>query len=73
MKSATSEAAPSALNPDRHWHAMPRASVSQHSRVLRAAGAVTGGRVGCEVRYRLADKHIGHLVLAAVAHAEDGP
>ncbi|MCB1291181.1 MAG: helix-turn-helix transcriptional regulator [Mycolicibacterium sp.] len=72
MKSATSEAELSGLNPDRQWHPVPPTSVRQHLRVLKAAGVATGNRVGCEVCYRLAENQVGDLVLAAVAHAEEG-
>lgn len=42
--------------------------VSQHLRVLRAAGVVAGERRGREVAYYLTDDHVGHLVADAVAH-----
>lgn len=45
--------------------------VSQHLRVLRAAGVVIGERHGREVRYRLADDHIAHIVADAVSHAQE--
>lgn len=46
--------------------------VSQHLRVLKSAGVVTGERTGREVRYRLVDSHLAHIVVDAVAHAEEG-
>ena len=50
-----------------------RPAVSQHLKILKAAGVVTGERSGREVLYRLADHHLAHIVLDAVAHAgEDG-
>ncbi|GAB2926287.1 metalloregulator ArsR/SmtB family transcription factor [Rhodococcus aerolatus] len=45
--------------------------VSQHLRVLKSAGVVTGERTGREVRYRLVDSHLSHIVVDAVAHAEE--
>ena len=48
--------------------------VSQHLRVLKAAGVVAGERSGREVMYRLADHHLADIVVAAVIHAaEDRP
>nr|WP_240945684.1 metalloregulator ArsR/SmtB family transcription factor [Rhodococcus sp. HNM0569] len=46
--------------------------VSQHLRVLKAAGVVHGERVGREVMYSLVDDHLAHIVVDAVAHAEEG-
>ena len=43
--------------------------ISQHLRVLKAAGVVRGDRRGREVVYRLVDDHLAHIVLDAVAHA----
>jgi DNA-binding transcriptional ArsR family regulator len=52
----------------------PQPLVSQHLKVLKAAGVVTGERSGREVLYRLADHHLAHIVIDAVAHAaEDKP
>ena len=45
--------------------------VSQHLRVLKAAGVVRGERHGREVVYRLADDHLAHIVVDAVAHADE--
>lgn len=45
--------------------------ISQHLRVLKAAGVVSGERHGREVVYRLADEHLSHIVVDAVAHAEE--
>ncbi len=54
--------------------AVPQPLVSQHLKILKAAGVVTGERSGREVRYRLADHHLAHIVVDAVAHAgEDTP
>jgi DNA-binding transcriptional ArsR family regulator len=50
---------------------LPQPLVSQHLRTLRAAGLVTGSRVGREMRYRLADEHIAHIVHDALAHAAE--
>src|SRR3954462_15892976 len=49
--------------------AVPQPLVSQHLRILKAAGVVAGERSGREVYYRLVDHHLGDIVLAAVAHA----
>jgi DNA-binding transcriptional ArsR family regulator len=46
--------------------------VSQHLRVLKSAGVVTGERTGREVRYALVDAHLAHIVVDAVAHAAEG-
>lgn len=46
--------------------------ISQHLRVLKAAGVVYGERHGREVVYRLVDEHLSHIVVDAVAHAEEG-
>ncbi|MEX2289570.1 MAG: metalloregulator ArsR/SmtB family transcription factor [Mycobacteriales bacterium] len=45
--------------------------VSQHQRVLRAAGLVTAGRRGREVEYTLADDHVVHVVLDVLRHADE--
>ena len=50
---------------------LPQPLVSQHLRVLKAAGVVSGDRAGREVRYRLVDKHVADIVLAAVTHAAE--
>jgi ArsR family transcriptional regulator, zinc-responsive transcriptional repressor len=53
--------------------AVPQPLVSQHLRILKAAGVVAGERSGREVMYRLVDHHLADIVLAAVTHAaEDG-
>lgn len=46
--------------------------ISQHLRVLKAAGVVHGDRQGREVVYSLVDDHLAHIVVDAVAHAEEG-
>ena len=46
--------------------------ISQHLRVLKSAGVVQGERNGREVLYRLVDDHLAHIVIDAVAHAEEG-
>jgi ArsR family transcriptional regulator, zinc-responsive transcriptional repressor len=48
---------------------VPQPLVSQHLKILKAAGVVTGERSGREMLYRLADHHLAHIVLDAVAHA----
>jgi DNA-binding transcriptional ArsR family regulator len=45
--------------------------VSQHLRVLRAAGVVRGERRGREIEYSLTDEHIAHIVADAVSHARE--
>ncbi len=45
--------------------------ISQHLRVLKAAGVVHGERHGREVVYRLVDAHLAHIVLDAVDHVEE--
>lgn len=47
----------------------PQPLVSQHLKILKAAGVVAGERCGREVLYRLADHHLAHIVVDAVAHA----
>lgn len=48
---------------------VPQPLVSQHLKILKAAGVVTGERAGREVMYRLPDHHLAHIVVDAVAHA----
>jgi DNA-binding transcriptional ArsR family regulator len=48
---------------------VPQPLVSQHLRILKAAGVVAGERSGREVLYRLVDHHLAHIVLDAIAHA----
>ncbi|MGY1839135.1 MULTISPECIES: ArsR/SmtB family transcription factor [unclassified Modestobacter] len=48
---------------------VPQPLVSQHLRVLRGAGLVTGVRRHREVDYRLVDGHVAHIVRDAIAHA----
>jgi len=48
---------------------VPQPLVSQHLKILKSAGVVTGERSGREVLYRLADHHLAHIVIDAVAHA----
>jgi DNA-binding transcriptional ArsR family regulator len=45
--------------------------ISQHLRVLKTAGVVHGERRGREVVYSLVDDHLAHIVLDALAHAEE--
>jgi DNA-binding transcriptional ArsR family regulator len=52
---------------------VPQPLVSQHLKVLKAAGVVTGERSGREVLYRLADHHLAHIVVDAVTHAGEEP
>ena len=48
---------------------VPQPLVSQHLKILKAAGIVASERSGREVLYRLADHHLAHIVVDAVAHA----
>lgn len=50
---------------------VPQPLVSQHLRILKAAGVVAGERSGREVMYRLVDEHLAEIVLAAVTHAAE--
>ena len=50
---------------------VPQPLVSQHLRILKAAGVVAGERTGREVLYRLVDHHLAHIVVAAVTHAAE--
>ena len=45
--------------------------VSQHLRVLRAARLVTPQRDGRQVRYRLRDEHVAHVLLDALNHTKE--
>ncbi|MCV7382595.1 ArsR/SmtB family transcription factor [Mycolicibacter longobardus] len=48
---------------------VPQPLVSQHLKILKAAGVVAGERSGREVLYRLTDHHLAHIAVDAVAHA----
>lgn len=50
---------------------VPQPLVSQHLRILKAAGVVDGARSGREVLYRLVDHHLADIVIAAVTHAAE--
>lgn len=50
---------------------VPQPLVSQHLRILKSAGVVSGTRSGREVLYRLVDHHLADIVLAAVTHAAE--
>lgn len=45
--------------------------VSQHLRVLRSAGILVGSRRGREIAYAIADEHVVHIALDAIAHAKE--
>lgn len=45
--------------------------VSQHLRVLRAAGVVRGSRRGREIAYSLVDGHIANIVADAISHSRE--
>lgn len=42
---------------------------SQHLRVLRTTGLVSGARHGKETRYTLTDEHVARIALDAVSHS----
>jgi DNA-binding transcriptional ArsR family regulator len=44
---------------------------SQHLRVLRTTGLVTGARRGKETFYSLADEHIAHIARDAMTHGSE--
>jgi ArsR family transcriptional regulator len=46
--------------------------VSQHLKVLRDAGVLTGRRRGREMAYTIADEHIVHIAIDAITHASEG-
>src|SRR6201995_5660059 len=48
---------------------VPQPLVSQHLKILKAAGVVSGERSGREELYWFAEHHLGHMVVDAVAHA----
>ena len=50
---------------------VPQPLVSQHLRILKSAGVVSGSRSGREVMYRLVDHHLADIVVAAVTHAAE--
>jgi DNA-binding transcriptional ArsR family regulator len=45
--------------------------ISQHLKILRQAGALTGRRRGREIAYSIADHHVLHIVLDAIEHASE--
>lgn len=49
----------------------PQPTISQHLQILRAARLVVGQRAGKEVRYSLTDDHVSHIVIDALAHADE--
>lgn len=46
---------------------------SQHLRVLRTTGLVTGRRRGKETLYELADHHVAHIARDAFSHGAESP
>jgi len=44
---------------------------SQHLRVLRSAGLVSGAHRGKETSYRLTDDHVAHIAMDAVTHGSE--
>ena len=51
--------------------AISQSLVSQHLRVLRAAGLVSTERRGREIAYSLSDEHVAHIVNDAIIHAQE--
>jgi ArsR family transcriptional regulator, zinc-responsive transcriptional repressor len=49
----------------------PQPLVSQHLKVLKAAGVLDGRRRGREIAYAIADEHVTHIALDAIAHAKE--
>lgn len=49
---------------------LPQSTVSRHLALLRAAELVETRRAGSHVHYRIANAHLGDLVLQAFSHAE---
>lgn len=45
--------------------------VSQHLKVLRHTGILTGRRRGREIAYSIADEHVVRIALDAVEHANE--
>ncbi|MGQ0744565.1 MAG: ArsR/SmtB family transcription factor [Acidimicrobiales bacterium] len=45
--------------------------VSQHLKVLKTAGILLGRRRGREIAYSIADEHVVHIAVDAIAHAEE--
>lgn len=45
--------------------------VSQHLKILRQAGVLTGRRRGREIAYSVADDHVIHIALDAIEHAKE--
>lgn len=50
---------------------MSQPLVSQHLRTLRQAGLVTATRQGKQATYRLADRHVGHVIADALEHVAE--
>lgn len=53
--------------------ALSQPLVSQHLRVLRAAGLVAVTRSGREATYEIADHHVTRIVEDAVGHVSETP
>lgn len=45
--------------------------VSQHLRTLRQVGLVAATRSGKEVTYRIADRHVTHVIADALAYVQE--
>ncbi len=50
---------------------MSQPLVSQHLRTLRQAGLVSATRIGKAVDYRLADRHVAHVIADALTHVQE--
>lgn len=45
--------------------------ISQHIKILRQAGVLTGHRRGREIAYSITDEHVTHIALDAIVHATE--
>jgi len=48
-----------------------RSAVSQHLKILKDAGVLSARRRGREIAYSIADEHVVHIALDAIAHAAE--
>lgn len=54
------------------WTNEPVANVSQRVRLMKQEGLLASRRSGKHVFYSLADQHVADLMLAVLAHAQEG-
>ena len=50
----------------------PQPRVSQHLKILKDAGVLSARRRGREIAYSIADEHVVHIAIDAIAHAAEG-